>query len=214
MPVIRFRSYDGTEIYEGPGHLWMTMEGDRPRGRLRIDRGDMHRNVDLTDLLRSVPYRWTVHYAPEPLEWVTEPDPMHIPQPQVFLWELEIDLPRSAALALREHVLEGAPVRPVTVDVEFSADRIRSAMAEVRQRYIERGLVPRRAWEEEFFQHAGPAQPLEDPTEPGPRPEYDELIESTRSEFPHDPFNYGRIHPEGPHRWTPPAEGEKVARCP
>lgn len=47
-----------------------------------------------------------------------------------------------------------------------------------------------------------------------PRAEYDDLIESTRAEFPYDPFDYGRRCPAGPMRWTPPPEGEEVPRCP
>jgi hypothetical protein len=43
----------------------------------------------------------------------------------------------------------------------------------------------------------------------------EELIKSTRDEFPRDPYMYGRRHPPGPSRWTPPADPEeKVARCP
>lgn len=45
-----------------------------------------------------------------------------------------------------------------------------------------------------------------------PRPEYDELIASTRAEFPPDPYEYGRYCPQGPMRWTPPEDGEEVPR--
>lgn len=45
--------------------------------------------------------------------------------------------------------------------------------------------------------------------------EQDRLMEETRSEFPHDPLGYGRVHPEGPSRWTPPEDpDEKVRSCP
>lgn len=45
------------------------------------------------------------------------------------------------------------------------------------------------------------------------RPEYDELIESTRAEFPYDPYDYGRRHcVSGFMRWTPPPDGEEVPR--
>lgn len=39
-------------------------------------------------------------------------------------------------------------------------------------------------------------------------------IRSTRAEFPDDPYGYGRRHPHGPMRWTPPPEGEDVPPCP
>ena len=43
----------------------------------------------------------------------------------------------------------------------------------------------------------------------------EELIRSTRAEFPHDPYDYGRRHPEGPSRWTPPEDPEEVIpSCP
>jgi hypothetical protein len=51
----------------------------------------------------------------------------------------------------------------------------------------------------------------------GPDPAHDELIESTRSEFPHDPLQYGRIYPgdAGTSRWTPPDDpNEKIRSCP
>lgn len=44
--------------------------------------------------------------------------------------------------------------------------------------------------------------------------EYDELIASTRAEFPYDQWGYGRIPPVGPMRWTPPADGGEVPSCP
>lgn len=43
--------------------------------------------------------------------------------------------------------------------------------------------------------------------------EQDVLIESTRSEFPHDPHSYGRRYAgDSPMHWTPPADGEEVPR--
>lgn len=49
----------------------------------------------------------------------------------------------------------------------------------------------------------------------GPRPENDELIASTRAEFPYDPYRYGRVYPEGPSRWTPPEDpDERIPSCP
>lgn len=42
----------------------------------------------------------------------------------------------------------------------------------------------------------------------------EELIRSTRAEFPDDPYEYGRRYPHGPMRWTPPAEGEETPSCP
>jgi hypothetical protein len=51
----------------------------------------------------------------------------------------------------------------------------------------------------------------------GPDPAHDELIESTLSEFPYDPYQYGRIRPgpEGTSRWTPPEDPEeKIRSCP
>ena len=47
--------------------------------------------------------------------------------------------------------------------------------------------------------------------------EHDEVIASTRAEFPHDPLGYGRIYPgnEGTSRWTPPDDPDEVIRsCP
>lgn len=51
----------------------------------------------------------------------------------------------------------------------------------------------------------------------GPDPAHDELIESTRSEFPHDPLAYGQIYPGdiGTSHWTPPEDpDEKIRSCP
>jgi len=49
----------------------------------------------------------------------------------------------------------------------------------------------------------------------GPRPEHDELITSTRAEFPYDPYGYGEACPEGPSRWTPPEDpDERIPSCP
>lgn len=46
-----------------------------------------------------------------------------------------------------------------------------------------------------------------------PSPDYDELIASTRAEFPYDPHHYD--HPEtNEMRWSPPEGEEKVTRCP
>ena len=43
----------------------------------------------------------------------------------------------------------------------------------------------------------------------------EELIRSTRSEFPYDPWGYGRLHPAGPSRWTPPEDPNEVTpSCP
>ena len=45
----------------------------------------------------------------------------------------------------------------------------------------------------------------------------EEAITSTRAEFPHDPYNYGRIYPgdQGASRWTPPDDpNEKIRSCP
>lgn len=50
-----------------------------------------------------------------------------------------------------------------------------------------------------------------------PDPAHDELIASVRSEFPHDPYQYGRIYPGdiGTSRWTPPEDpDEKIRSCP
>lgn len=45
--------------------------------------------------------------------------------------------------------------------------------------------------------------------------EQDELMADTRAQFPYDRYDYGRINPEGPSRWTPPDDpDEKVTRCP
>lgn len=46
-----------------------------------------------------------------------------------------------------------------------------------------------------------------------PAPDYDELIASTRAEFPYDPHHYD--HPEtNEMAWSPPEDGGKVPRCP
>lgn len=42
----------------------------------------------------------------------------------------------------------------------------------------------------------------------------EELIRTTRAEFPDDPYDYGRRHALGPMRWTPPLEGEEIPSCP
>jgi len=45
--------------------------------------------------------------------------------------------------------------------------------------------------------------------------QHEEAIRSTKAEFPYDRYDYGRINPEGPSRWTPPDDpDEKVSRCP
>lgn len=46
-----------------------------------------------------------------------------------------------------------------------------------------------------------------------PVPAYDELIESTRAEFPYDPLDYGVFGREEM-AWTPPEDGREVPRCP
>lgn len=51
------------------------------------------------------------------------------------------------------------------------------------------------------------------PAVTGPRPEHDELIESTRAEFPYDPLDYGRFGREEM-SWSPPEDGQEVPRCP
>lgn len=44
---------------------------------------------------------------------------------------------------------------------------------------------------------------------------HEEAIRSTRALFPRDPYDYGRIHPSGPSRWTPPEDpDEEVPSCP
>lgn len=45
----------------------------------------------------------------------------------------------------------------------------------------------------------------------------EEAITSARAEFPHDPYDYGRIYPgnQGTSRWTPPEDpDEKIRSCP
>lgn len=45
--------------------------------------------------------------------------------------------------------------------------------------------------------------------------ENERLIARTRAEFPSDPYEYGRVHPEGPMHWTPPADNDGgVPSCP
>jgi hypothetical protein len=85
------------------------------------------------------------------------------------------------------------------------------------QRLYERGMMP----PEDVRILTGFAQSCMDAADafrrmaPGPVQAYDDLIASTRAEFPHDPYGYGRIHPQGPSRWTPPEDpDEEVPSCP
>lgn len=45
--------------------------------------------------------------------------------------------------------------------------------------------------------------------------EHEQVIASARAEFPHDPYDYGRIYPHGPSHWTPPDDpDERIPSCP
>lgn len=163
MPMIRISGLEDTVIYEGPGDVKFSPDPSGPEGRgavLRMEQGSYHRDVDLTYLLRNTPHFWNVEYDVPSVEAWNE-NPVSVEAPRAVSWELSIDIPPGAALALRDliggpagvewnrvlghfhephtapppHVTEVPPVDPRTVEELRAYGQRRSE--QLRQRRIE-----------------------------------------------------------------------------
>lgn len=113
----------------------------------------------------------------------------------------------SDDLEAAQHLYEQGcmPPEDVRVFMEFEAEAERLSDTQRRRLHETTPPAPTRAEGQRMIAEAYglPDEVL------GIRPEHDELIRSTRAEFPHDPLDYGRRCPVGPMHWTPPAEGEE-----
>lgn len=108
------------------------------------------------------------------------------------------------------------PVEPTAAEAARIVSRYGDDPDEA-QRLYERGVMPPEDVEilERFARSCMDAAESFSRMAPGPVQAYDDLIASTRAEFPHDPYDYGRLHPQGPSRWTPPEDpDEEVPSCP
>lgn len=104
-------------------------------------------------------------------------------------------------------------------DMVFVGDLVRESMRGFREAYANRRADREEA---EALGQLTPAQVAEAFGLPpeivfGPVSDLEtneELIRSTRAEFPDDPYEYGQRYAHGPMRWTPPPEGEDVPPWP
>lgn len=209
MPVIRINASGGQAVYEGPGELEV---GPVVRHRctrfsilqqaIRPDGTRVARRTDLSGLLREVTVDYQVAYRlPAPPDVPGATDLMGTASE----YTLNIELP-AEDLAFLPRLLDEPLVRPE----ERGSPDARVLLEALERVHVNASEVARR-----FREHSALASRSHWSGRLAPVPEYDELIESTRDAFPHDPYRYGRVHPDGPHRWTPPKDpSEKVARCP
>ncbi len=216
--MIRITGRDDTVIYEGEGEVVVGLDGALngvPAGVvvLRMADGDFMAQLEITGLLQSTPHTWTQHYEDVPVFLEQDTDPARLPDPpRIIRTVLDIDIEPETALQLQQMIDRG-----------YRRDsrryrRLRdSLMEETAQRLYESGSLPPEdvralAGFEELeaeIRRRAPAGDLSIRLA-----EQEALIKSTRDQFPHDPYDYGRIHPKGPSRWTPPPEGEEVPPCP
>lgn len=209
MPVIRINASGGQAVYEGPGELEVGPVVEHRCTRFSIlqqatrpDGTRVARRTDLSGLLREVTVDYQVAYRlPAPPDVLGAADFTGTASE----YTLNIELP-AEDLAFLPRLLDEPLMTPeergdldarVLVD---ALERVHINAGEVARRFRENSaLASRSHWSGHL----------------APDPAHDELIESTRDAFPHDPYRYGRVHPDGPHRWTPPKDpSEKVARCP
>jgi hypothetical protein len=215
MPLIRFLGHGDNVIYDGEGEI------DYSGPLSRVDRlpsrvfllmrpeGGPSAQLDVTELLRNTPHDWQVEYEGGRVCRTTVRLDISWAATQSLIRVVEdvLRTPVDRVAQAAHTYAEGGYVRPES----FYARR------DELTRYILQvyglDLSVFSDWERcEISLHEPVCAPH--PDYRGPEPSYDELIAATRAEFPVDPYDYGRRHPQGPMRWTPPPEGEKVASCP
>lgn len=155
------------------------------------------------------------------------PDP-----PRPVRWTLELDVPAGQAQWLREKLgelppsePEGTPFSRLAALPGFSdvmretMDHMRAGEPDLfraRDAFQALGCAAEEARRAVGLMTEAEVRRLHDERmapEPDTSGEYDELIASTRAEFPPDPHGYG--YPgDGPMRWTPPPEGVEVPSWP
>lgn len=213
LTPIRVLGRDNTVIYEGAGEVqWTCGPGPEGRTALHLEEDGYAFRWDLTEL--SLVYGVSVDrvysdrphlesWDPQPGEMLRIPDP-----PRVVSVTVRIDIDPVGAGAMRDEILRSHPSRQLT------GQDVRDAMERMRQQHLDRHAQSFREGLRAFGSAAARADEgmvsLAEAFQ-----DQDRLMKETRSEFPHDPYQYGRYNPEGPSRWTPPEDpDEKVRSCP
>jgi hypothetical protein len=237
MPVIRIQAEDGVTLWEGEGEvepLSPSLFGALVITQSEVRNGRVYgRRTALTALTGEHPVRmlWggppdfdpdtvtlqfdtrpvflgaVVDMLNEPIETAEEredrlayEDMRHRAMEQRHLWETTPPpLTVGEAMEIEREVAQGMS----TAELAHMLDGVSRSAARATQ-----GIT---ALENSLSRIPSNDQLLSDVAAGYARNE--EAITLARDAFPHDPHNYG--HPAGnAMRWSPPADGEKVPRCP
>lgn len=219
-----------------PGRVSIHQEEIRPTEH----RG---RELDITEFLRMAPAEYTIQYrVPPPPEfhWDPEVTVTVVPQDyQVDTVVLRIDYPTGGLRWLGDELrrsFETAEERQARHE-EQERQRVAEWERMVPRRVVEgygaalraeldrlsQWLPTRDQIAEAFgFTRAELGVPDGVPDFPdvlariqARQAEHEQAIASARAEFPHDPYDYGRVYPHGPSHWTPPDDpDERIPSCP
>jgi hypothetical protein len=238
MTLLKVTGPGGVLIYEGEGDIVMSHDPSGPAGpgathltlRTEPDGGP---NRDVAVPPDANPF-WTVHYD------------LSGDRPLTRLWEVELSMPLARIIEMRRAFGLPYPygdiARSLAVNGAMSEDEARASLDMVLRAPEPSGgcggtglvwyndLVRDYAARDTMLPQVIPAPesyrdriaeaydlPRELLGDVAPVAEYDELISSTRAEFPHDPLEYGRVYPgdAGTSRWTPPEDPDEVIpSCP
>lgn len=214
-----------------PGRVSIRQEGIRPTER----RG---REMDITGFMQLASGEYTVQYrVPPPVfHWDPETTVSSVPQDYVDTVVLRVDYPagglRWLGDVLRQpfETAEERRARHEEQERQRVAERERTLPSPVVEGYAEALRAEMLRWRptrdqiaEAFgFDLADLRVPADVPDFPDVlariqdrQTEHEQVIASARAEFPHDPYDYGRIYPHGPSHWTPPDDpDERIPSCP
>lgn len=210
---IRVTGQDDTVIFEGEGQVLLNAEDIRDglwpgMSALRIREGNYHTQLDVTGLMGMGNVSVEVECEPVgfgPGDWAYLTDERVRVRTHVHF-----DIPASMALAMRRELYAGHPeyIRVREERRTLNGEQFRDDVRRICGAF---DLDPAFVGVSEAALRA--AQGLRECRETLRFEENEELMASTRAQFPYDPHDYG--YPEGNEmRWTPPQEGEGVRSCP
>lgn len=233
IPQLTITGRDGQVIYEGPGEIQLGIDLSGPADTdVAVSFPCGERSTGYVRVGPEIPHSVAVQYPPVP--FVLDPDPadrLRVPiPPEPSGWTLELEIPPGQASYLQQLISD---MRTRTEERQAARNSVQELIDQGRMRardVIRQMGMDGNPWGEpetdssvtaeemrrrraEYWRHAAEAYGLPEEILRASA-EYDELIDSTRAEFPHDPYNYGRNNPAGPMHWTPPPEGEDVKPWP
>lgn len=243
MPVIRVTDPQGEMVYEGEGEIVQHGHDLALVQNRRMENGDiLSRRVELSRVMETVPFQVSRSVRPSQLRFRnnTEGWPCVEVDPSEPEWNISFGAGAEGFAQYLAHMLS-APVETAeerrhlgemraqayrTLDPDCISEALEagaideSTAAQLRTfgAFREYGGLLASGREQLYLSASRAQEALEQLTAALADPGVDldaneELIRSTRSEFPYDPHGYD--HPRtNEMSWSPPPEGEEVPSCP